>query len=108
MLRNDAREDWHTQSIRDGVRVYFGSANRFLQTGEHTYTFRYKASRMLGFFENHDELYWNVTGFEWAFPIDKASATVAFGFDAPGGDLTLMLRIASSSRRRSLYRRSTV
>ncbi len=88
VLRNNAVEDFHTQSIRDGVRVYFGSSSRYLNTGEHTYTFRYRASRMLGFFDNHDELYWNVTGVEWAFPIDSASATVAFGFDVPVADIT--------------------
>jgi hypothetical protein len=36
---------------------------------------------MLGFFDEHDELYWNVTGLEWAFPIDKASATVVLQFE---------------------------
>jgi uncharacterized membrane protein len=38
---------------------------------------------MLGFFDEHDELYWNVTGNNWAFPIDKATATVRLEFDAP-------------------------
>jgi len=88
VLRNGAVEDFHSQGIRDGVRVYFGSSNRYVNTGEHTYTFRYRASRMLGFFENHDELYWNVTGVNWEFPIDSASATVAFGFDVSANDLT--------------------
>ena len=85
--RNGAREDYHTQDIRDGIRTYFGNANRYLNTGEHTYEFRYRASRMLGFFETHDELYWNVTGVNWEFPIDKASATVSFGFDVPAAQL---------------------
>ena len=88
VLRNNAREDFHTQSIREGKRTYFGSSNRYINKGEHTYTFRYRASRMLGFFEDHDELYWNVTGVNWAFPIDSASATVAFGFDVAANDLT--------------------
>jgi uncharacterized membrane protein YgcG len=88
VLRDGARENWHVQGIRDGQRVYFGSANRYLEPGVYTYTFRYKASRMLGFFESHDELYWNVTGFEWAFPIDRARATVSFGFEVSGGDIT--------------------
>ncbi len=88
VLRNNAPEDSHTQNIRGGKRTYFGSADRYINSGEHTYIFRYRASRMLGFFENHDELYWNVTGVEWAFPIDSASATVAFGFDVPSNDLT--------------------
>ena len=88
VLRNNAPEDFHTQNIRDGQRVYFGSSSRYLSTGEHTYIFRYRASRMLGFFESHDELYWNVTGVEWAFPIDAASATVEFGFDVSVNDIT--------------------
>jgi uncharacterized membrane protein YgcG len=86
--RNGTREDSHTQGIRDGIRTYFGSSSRYLSTGEHTYTFHYRASRMLGFFENHDELYWNVTGVNWEFPIDTASATVSFGFDVSAEDLT--------------------
>ena len=88
VLRNDRRESWHFQEIRGGVRTYFGSADRFIEHGVHTYTFRYQAGRLLGFFEAHDELYWNVTGFDWAFPIDKASATVVLEFDAPLGGIT--------------------
>ena len=88
VLRNDAPEAFHTQRIDRGRRVYFGSANRYLDPGIHTYTFRYKASRMLGYFEEHDELYWNVTGFEWAFPIDRASASVGFEFDVPPASIT--------------------
>ena len=83
VLRNGNREVFHT--VRGGrhVRTYFGSKNRFLDHGVHTYTFRYRVNRMLGFFDEHDELYWNVTGNEWAFPIDKATATVRLDFDAP-------------------------
>ena len=36
----------------------------------------YHTDRQLGFFEKHDELYWNVTGNAWEFPIEKATATV--------------------------------
>ncbi|MDJ0712457.1 MAG: DUF2207 domain-containing protein [Woeseiaceae bacterium] len=83
VLRNGERESFHTvQSGRD-VRTYFGRSDRFIEHGIHTYTFRYRADRMLGFFDEHDELYWNATGNEWAFPIDKASATIRLMFDAP-------------------------
>lgn len=81
VLRNDAREDFHTRRRDNGIRTYFGSSNRTLAPGIHTYTFRYRANRMLGFFDEHDELYWNATGLEWAFPIDKASATVVLKFE---------------------------
>ncbi|MBT8101766.1 MAG: DUF2207 domain-containing protein [Gammaproteobacteria bacterium] len=88
VLRNDSPEAFHTQAVRRGIRTYFGRSNRFIDPGVHTYTFRYRASRMLGFFDDHDELYWNVTGFDWAFPIDKASATVALEFEAPLNGIT--------------------
>ncbi len=81
VLRNDAAEDFHTVKVRRGQRTYFGHEDRFLAAGVHTYVFRYRASRMLGFFEAHDEIYWNVTGFDWAFPIDRASAHVYLEFD---------------------------
>ena len=80
VLRNDSPEAFHTQGGNRGVRTYFGHSDRYIEHGVHTYEFQYKASRMLGFFEEYDELYWNVTGFEWAFPIDKASATVTLDF----------------------------
>ncbi len=87
VLRNDQPEPYHQKVLRDGIRVYFGSADAFLDNGIHTYTFRYEATRMLGFFEEHDELYWNVTGFDWAFPIDAASASVRFEFDVAPAEL---------------------
>jgi predicted membrane protein DUF2207 len=34
----------------------------------------YRVRNGLRFFENHDELYWNVTGNEWDAPIESASA----------------------------------
>ena len=88
VLRDDRSESFHSQAYRNGVRTYFGSSDRFIEHGIHTYSFRYRASRMLGFFEEHDELYWNVTGFDWAFPIDKASASVRFDFDVAASDIS--------------------
>ena len=80
VLRNETREDFFSDRLRNGVRTYFGSADRFLAVGEHRYVFRYRVNRVLGFFDDHDELYWNVTGVDWAFPIEEASATVSFDF----------------------------
>lgn len=60
----------------NGVRIKIGSADRIVPPGEHQYTIRYQATRMIGRFEGYDELYWNVTGNGWDFPIDQASVTV--------------------------------
>ncbi len=42
VLRDGAREDFHTRKVGNGIRTYFGSSNRMLATGIHTYTFRYR------------------------------------------------------------------
>lgn len=76
VTRDGAGEAWHTEGISNGVRVYAGSANRYLDPGVYEYRIRYRTTRQLGFFEDVDELYWNVTGLGWAFPIDAAGATV--------------------------------
>jgi uncharacterized membrane protein YgcG len=89
VLRNDRPEPWHTVRSGRDVRVYFGRRDHFVERGEHTYTFRYRVNRMLGFFEQHDELYWNVTGHRWAFPIDRVSATVYLPFDVPRDKLLI-------------------
>src|SRR3712207_1756743 len=76
-VQRDGRDEpWTTEGIDNGVRVRIGSADIFLPNGEHSYTIRYRTTRQLGFFDAYDELYWNVTGNGWAFPIDVASARV--------------------------------
>jgi uncharacterized membrane protein YgcG len=41
-----------------------------------TIKLRYRVSNALRFFEEHDELYWNVTGDEWEVPIEFAMAEI--------------------------------
>jgi hypothetical protein len=69
-------EAHHTEALSNGIRIYMGRKEVLLPPGEHTYTLSYRTDRQLGFFKNHDELYWNVTGNGWIFPIETASATV--------------------------------
>jgi uncharacterized membrane protein YgcG len=84
VTRDGAEEPFHTEGQSNGVRVYFGSENTLLDPGEYTYVMRYRTTRQLGFFDDHDELCWNVTGNGWDFPIDAASAAVALpGVIAP-------------------------
>lgn len=65
-----------TEGIDNGVRVKIGDADDFVKHGPHTYVLTYMTARQVGFFEKYDELYWNVTGLGWIFPIDKAAATI--------------------------------
>lgn len=45
-------------------------------TGRQEYVIDYSLSGGLGFFDDFDELYWQVTGTEWPVPLEHASATV--------------------------------
>ncbi|MEM5580876.1 DUF2207 domain-containing protein [Roseibium sp. AS2] len=65
-----------TRKSGAGVRIYVGEESVFLQSGVYTYTIRYRTDRQIRFFDDHDEVYWNVTGNEWNFPIDEAIARV--------------------------------
>jgi uncharacterized membrane protein len=44
----------------------------------------YSVRNAIKFFEDHDELYWNVTGNGWAVPIDAASVFIRFPQDLSG------------------------
>lgn len=41
-----------------------------------TVVFHYRALNGLRFFDDHDELYWNLTGDEWDVPIESVDATI--------------------------------
>ncbi len=76
ILRDGRGESYHTESQSNGVRVYIGDSNVFLKSGDYSYTIKYKTNRQIGFFEDFDELYWNVTGNGWDFVIENASVVV--------------------------------
>jgi uncharacterized membrane protein YgcG len=72
------------------IRIRIGDPDRTI-SGRQTYVIQYTLSGGLGFFDEHDELYWQVTGTRWPVKVERASATVmlphaaarAFA-DAPG------------------------
>ncbi|MBE3100208.1 MAG: DUF2207 domain-containing protein [Planctomycetes bacterium] len=49
-----------------------------------TVVLRYRVRNGLKFFDEHDELYWNVTGDEWDVPIEAAAARVSLPPGAAG------------------------
>jgi uncharacterized membrane protein YgcG len=76
LTRNGRPEPWNAQRRGNGVRVDFGDDNLLSVPAVYEYRLRYRTTRQLGYFPDRDELYWNVTGVGWSFPIDQASATV--------------------------------
>lgn len=81
VTRDGAPEPYVVEGIggpvgRGGMRVRIGNANVFLDAGVYEYTIRYETDRWVRFGEDEDQLYWNVTGNGWAFPIRQASARI--------------------------------
>ncbi len=69
-------EDFH-EEIEDGyLKVYVGNKDVILTPGDYNYEIKYTTEKQIGFFEKYDELYWNVNGTEWNFPVDSISARV--------------------------------
>lgn len=58
------------------VRVWIGDQEG-LRSGELAYILEYEVRGAIAFGEERDGLVWNVTGWEWAVPVDRATAAVA-------------------------------
>lgn len=87
--RDGKPEPNFTEKLSNGVRINTGNDDFLPTPGEFTFTLRYRTTRQLGFFADHDELYWNVTGLGWAFPIDVAQARVHLPAAVPSASITL-------------------
>ncbi len=74
--RDGRDENYVVESISNGKSIKIGSGDVFLRNGEHAYKITYRTQRHIGFFKDFDELYWNVTGNGWTFPIEKASTLI--------------------------------
>ena len=76
VTRDGKPEPFRVERNRKVARVYVGDAGVFLAPGVYEYRIAYSTDRQVRFFEDHDELFWNVTGNAWMFPIDRATATI--------------------------------
>ncbi len=72
------------ESRSPDLRIKIGDKDKMV-VGKHVYAITYETDRAINSFDDHDELYWNVTGNGWDVPITSASVAVRGpeGFDAP-------------------------
>ena len=61
--------------------IYTNESDYFLKKGIHQFTIVYESRGHVGFFDDYDEMYWNVMGSDCAFSIENISATL----HPPGG-----------------------
>lgn len=60
---------------QDPINVKIGDADATI-TGEHIYKISYILKKSIGYYDNFDEWYWNLTGNAWEIPIKNVTATI--------------------------------
>ncbi len=76
-VTDESGKDWKYKSKKSGnvINIRIGDPKTYVE-GYQTYVITYKVENAILFFDDHDELYWNVTGNYWWAPIKEASANV--------------------------------
>lgn len=76
ILMNNLHSAYHAERYRSHYNIYIGKIDEMLPAGVYTYTIHYRVNQAINFLKETDELYWNVTGNDWDFPILKAQANI--------------------------------
>ena len=74
--RNGQPERYRVERMGFGVRLYLGQEDVLLPHGWHVYELRYRLGEQTRRADGLDELYWNVNGTEWNFPMLRVAVDV--------------------------------
>ncbi len=103
VLRDGKPEPWFTEKKSNGVRINTGNDDFLPAPAEFTYTLRYRTTRQLGFFADHDELYWNAIGTGWDFPIERGSVEVRLPSSVPADRISVEAYTGAQGRKGDAY-----
>lgn len=82
VLRDGAGEQYSVGGSSEQVDLKIGNPDKII-TASHKYVISYLVKNGIGSnYEDHDEIYWNITGNDWPVPILSASASVSTDFGA--------------------------
>ena len=79
---NDQSIKYSTSDTSQGVEIKIGDPDKTF-TGQKDYKISYRFKYAINYFDDHDELYLNITGNDWNFPVELSQATVKFNGFAP-------------------------
>jgi hypothetical protein len=105
ILVNNAPAVFSTKIVDNSYIIYIGDPNSLLAPGKYIFSIQYRVNNATNFLTNQDELFWNITGHSWDFPINKVQATITLpeganfikysGYSGkvglPGNDLSITL-----------------
>ncbi len=75
--RDGITERFITYEDNDNLVVKIGDANVVI-TGVHSYTITYVVENVITFYDDYDELYWDVNGDQWLQTFESVTASVKF------------------------------
>ena len=76
---NGVPYQYSVSRLAQSDKIQIGDPNKTI-LGRQTYIIKYRISKVVRQFSDHDEIYWNVTGSEWDNPIYSAKATVTSNY----------------------------
>lgn len=79
--RDGADEPYSESRQGDSLYLKIGQADKTI-TGSHTYAIEYQTQKAINFFPDHSELYWNVTGNDWAIDIEQSTFSLTSPLDS--------------------------
>lgn len=74
--RDGIDSPYHTERENGHLAIYVGESSVYLDPGEYEYEITYSIPDQIRFFEDYDELYWNVNGTQWPFSVGKIRAEI--------------------------------
>lgn len=84
VLFNGNPAEYFTEESSRSFDIYIGNRNVILDPGYYTYTIQYKTYGQIGYYEDYNEIYWNVNGLDWKLPAHSVTAEVVL---PPGTDV---------------------
>ncbi len=87
-VKDGSGRNWKYKASKRGhlIHLRIGDPKRFVRDRQ-TYVIAYEVENAILFFDDHDEIYWNVTGNDWKASIDEASAHVSLAVKSSSKDL---------------------
>lgn len=76
VTRNGIQEPYKVEKGEKYLSIYIGEKSINLEPGTYTYSIEYTSADQTIIHKASNELYWNITGHDWTFPIEKSSCTV--------------------------------
>lgn len=94
---------WFKKEKNHSLNIYMGVEGVTLSEGMYTYVLKYKTQGQVGFYDDYNELYWNVNGVDWGVFMDTIKAVVHL----PEGSIVKQMECyegAKGSKRRDCAR----